>query len=140
MQHRFSFFVSIALFFASPAMAQEFETVDGLRLTEITLARTIESGRAIDPTNTFRVSDGRVWVLVRVENESGAETEIRVSFERADRELGASSSAGVNLEVPNRRRHRTVARAGTRAPGRYRVVVRTASGNVLGSATYDVTA
>lgn len=114
--------------------------VDGLRLTELTLARNIEAGRAIDPTTTFHVSDARVWVLVRVENQTGAETEIRVSFERADRELGARDGAGVSLEIPNRPRYRTVARAGTRAPGRYRVVVRTVSGSVLGSVEYDVTA
>lgn len=137
--------LTFALLFAvSPSLclAQEdpdaSPAVDGLRLTELTLARNIEAGRAIDPTNTFQVSDGRVWVLVRVENQSGAETEIRVSFERADRELGAREGAGVSLEIPNRRRYRTVARTGTRAPGRYRVVVRTASGSVLGSVEYDV--
>ena len=44
------------------------EAVDGLRITEITLARNIESGQVVDPTTTFAAADGRVMVLIRVEN------------------------------------------------------------------------
>jgi hypothetical protein len=121
--------------------APESEEVDGLTLTEITLARGVEGGQAVDPTNTFSAADGRVVVLLRLGNSTGAETDIRVSFERADREVTASTTAGgVTLHLPARRQTRTVARTGTRAPGRYRVVVRTAAGNVLGTAEYEVTA
>ena len=114
-----------------------------LRVTEITVARSIEGGQAIDPTSTFASTDGRVMVLIRVENSTGAETDIRVSFERADRELVSGESAagaGVALHVPAQRRYRTQARTGTRGAGRWRVVVRTASGNVLATAEYEVTA
>lgn len=121
--------------------AAEAEEIDGLTLTEITLARGVEAGQAVDPTTTFSAADGRVFVLLRLANSTGAEADIRVSFERADREVVASTSAGgVTLHLPARRQTRTVARTGTRAPGRYRVVVRTAAGNVLGSAEYEVTA
>lgn len=116
-------------------------SVDGLRMTEITLARAVEGGRAVDPTSTFSARDGRVFVVIRLENSTGAETELRVSFEPADREVaaGPGAGAGVTLQVPASRRYRTIARTGTRAPGRYRVVVRTAAGNVLGTAEYEVT-
>lgn len=130
---------------AQPAPSEQGarEEVDGLRVTEITVARSIEGGQAIDPTSTFASTDGRVMVLIRVENSTGAETDIRVSFERADRELVSGESAagaGVALHVPAQRRYRTQARTGTRGAGRWRVVVRTASGNVLATAEYEVTA
>lgn len=127
---------------AAPVIAQEapsFEEVDGLRVTELTIASSIEAGQAIDPRTTFRTSDGRVMVLIRVENHTGAETDIRVSFERADREI-VSGTGGLALHIPARPRYRTVARTGTRAPGRFRVVVRTSAGNVLASAEYEVSA
>ena len=116
---------------AAPSEQGAREEVDGLRVTEITVARSIEGGQAIDPTSTFASTDGRVMVL------------IRVSFERADRELVSGESAagaGVALHVPAQRRYRTQARTGTRGAGRWRVVVRTASGNVLATAEYEVTA
>jgi len=142
--------ISMALSIGAPlaASAQDApapaapEEVDGLRVTEITVARNIEGGQAVDPTSTFSTSDGRVMVLIRVENSTGAETDIRVSFERADRELvsgEAAMAAGVALHVPAQRRYRTQARTGTRGAGRWRVVVRTASGNVLATAEYEVT-
>lgn len=124
---------------AAQTTGEQTEAVDGLRITEMTLARNIEAGAVVDPTTTFSAADGRVMVLIRVENETGAETDIRVSFERADREVAASTSGGVTLHIPARPRYRTQARTGTRAPGRYRVVVRTAAGNVLGTADYEVT-
>jgi hypothetical protein len=81
-------------------------------------------------------------VLIRIENTTGAETDIRVAFERADREVTATSEpagAGVTLHVPAQRRYRTQARTGTVTAGRFRVVVRTAAGSVLGTAEYEVT-
>jgi ketosteroid isomerase-like protein len=132
---------------ASPrAQAQEaadFPEIDGLRVTELTLARNITSGQPVDPTTTFRSADGRVMVLIRLENATGAEADVRVAFERADRELvsgEAASASGVALHVPASRRYRTQARTGTRTAGRYRVVVRTADGRVLATAEYEVTA
>lgn len=116
------------------------EVVDGLRVTEITLARALEGGNAVDPATSFSASDGRIFAVIRLENSTGAETEVRVTFERADREVAAGGSGGVTLGVPARPRYRTVARTGTRAAGRYRVVVRSAAGNVLATAEYEVTA
>lgn len=129
----------------APARAQDAprEEVDGLRVTEITIAPSIEGGQAVDPRTTFRTTDGRVMVLIRLENSTGAETDIRVSFERADREVASGEGAGaggLTLHVPAQRRYRTQARTGTRAAGRFRVVVRTAAGNVLATAEYEVTA
>lgn len=116
------------------------EAVDGLRITEIVLARGVESGNAVGPGTSFSTADGRVFAVIRLENATGAETQVRVTFERADRELAAGGSGGVTLDVPARPRYRTVARTGTRAPGRYRVVVRSSAGNVIGTAEYEITA
>lgn len=125
---------------AGEAGGEAGEAVDGIRIAEMTLARGVERGTPVDPTTTFRAADGRVYVLIQLENGTGAETEIRVTFERADREVSAGGAGGVVLAVPARPRSRTVARTGTRAPGRYRVVVRSAEGNVLGTAEYEITA
>ncbi len=140
--------LAVALSLTSLARAQEAEAppsevVDGLRITEIVLAHAVENGEAVQPSSTFTTADGRVMVLIRLENTTGAETDLRVSFERADREVTAAAptgGAGVTLHLPARARTRTVARTGTRAAGRYRVVVRTSAGNVLGTAEYEVTA
>ena len=140
--------LAVALSLTSLARAQEAEAppseeVDGLRITEIVLAHAVENGEAVQPSSTFTTADGRVMVLIRLENTTGAETDLRVSFERADREVAAAAptgGAGVTLHLPARPSTRTVARTGTRAAGRYRVVVRTSAGNVLGTAEYEVTA
>ncbi len=124
---------------ATASAQEDAEGADGLRVAEMTLSRGYESGEAVDPTTTFRRTDGRVWVVIRLENESGAETEVRVTFERADAEVG-TGTGGVTLSVPSRRRYRTVARTGTGRPaGRYRVVVRTAGGSVIGQQEFEIT-
>lgn len=134
-----------AVFVTTLAAAQDAaparEEVDGMRVAEMTLARAIESGEPTDATTTFRQGEGPVWVVIRLENTTGAETDVRVSFERAEGEVRATSETarGVTLHVPARRRYRTVARTVVGAPGRYRVVVRSAAGNLLGTADYEIT-
>ena len=61
----FSVALATLLLVAVPAAwaQDEAESVDGLRLSEITLARNIEGGQAIDPTTTFSSADARVWVV-----------------------------------------------------------------------------
>lgn len=125
---------------SSAALAQETAaSAEGLSVTEMTLARGYADGAAVDPTTTFSRSDGRVWVVIRLANESGAESEIRVTFERADAEAG-SGGGGVTLSVPARRSTRTVARTGTARPaGRYRVVVRTPDGTIISQQEFSIT-
>ncbi|MDQ3031599.1 MAG: hypothetical protein M3Y87_04220 [Myxococcota bacterium] len=136
--------VTGALLATSLAAAQEAaparEEIDGLRIADMTLTRAIEGGEPTDATTTFERGAGPVWVVIRLENATGAEADVRVSFERAEGEVAATTEGGrgVTLHVPARRRYRTVARTVVGAPGRYRVVVRTAAGNLLGTADYTI--
>lgn len=124
---------------AAPEMAHAQE--QGIRVTELTTARgyAVATG-AVDPTTRFRRTDGRVFVVIRLENPSGAEQDITVSFERAEGTPVAGARGGVTLHVPASRRYRTVARTSTSRPaGRWRAVVRDGQGNVLQSVEFDVT-
>jgi len=130
-------FAVLTLAVASLATAQE----DGLRVTEMATARgyTAATG-ATDPTTTFRRTDGRVFVVIRLENPTGAEQDITVGFERAEGTPVAGARGGVTLHVPASRRYRTVARTSTnRAPGRWRAVVRDSNGAVLQSVEFEIT-
>lgn len=120
------------------AAAQE----SALRVTEMTTARGYHpASGAVEPTTSFRVDDGRIFVVIRLENDSGEEHDITVSFERAQGTAPAAGRGGVTLHVPASRRYRTVARTGTaRAPGRWRAVVRTLEGVVLQVVEFDIVA
>ncbi|MFN7702251.1 MAG: DUF2914 domain-containing protein [Deltaproteobacteria bacterium] len=134
---RTSIFTTLAaLWLASSAAGQD----AALRVTEITTARGYAAATgATDPTTAFRRGDGRVFVVIRLENPSQSEQDITVSFERAEGAPSAGARGGVTLHVPASRRYRTVARSSTeRAPGRWRAVVRDSGGAVLESVEFDV--
>jgi hypothetical protein len=113
----------------------------GLRVTELATARGYAAATgAVDATTTFRRTDGRIFVVIRLENPSGAEQDITVAFERAEGTPASGARGGVTLHVPASRRYRTVARTSTSRPaGRWRAVVRDGQGNVLQSVEFDVT-
>ena len=113
-----------------------------ITVTEIVTSRAYTAAAgATDPTATFAASDGRVYVVVRVQNTTGAEADIRVSFERAEgTPADGAGTGGVTLHLPASRRYRTVARTSTSRPaGHYRAVVRTADGHVIGSVEFEIT-
>ena len=129
--------VLATVLFASVGSAQEGD----LRVTEMVTARgyAAQTG-ASDPTTTFRRTDGRIFVVIRIENPGGAEQDITVAFERAEGTPSAGARGGVTLHVPASRRYRTVARTSTSRPaGRWRAVVRDSGGNVLQSVEFEVT-
>ena len=109
-------------------------SASGLEITELVLSKGVEGGTPVEPTNRFSRSDGRVFATIRLNNPSRTETTIRVAFVRE----GATGSGGVELTIPAQPRYRTLARTGTRGPGRYRVVVYDAAGVELSSASYEV--
>ena len=114
----------------------------GLTVTEIVTSRAYTAADgATDPTTTFGGSDGRIYVMVRVQNTTGAEADIRVTFERAEGTASdGATTGGVELHIPASRRYRTVARTSTSRPaGRYRAVVRTADGAVIGQVEFEIT-
>lgn len=113
-----------------------------LAVTEIVTARGYDrASGAVDPSTTFAHDSGNVVVVVRLTNSSGAEQDVRVSFERDEGEPSASTApGGVALHIPASRRYRTVARGTTnRPPGSYRAVVRTSEGEVIGSVDFTIT-
>ena len=128
--------VGFALSSLAPAMAQ-----DALTVAEITTARAYTSAEgASDPTTTFRRTDGRVFVVVRIENPARTEQDIRVAFERAEGTAAPGARGGVALHIPASPRYRTMARISTnRAPGRWRAVVRNAEGEVIGQVEFEIT-
>ena len=127
----------LALCVLAPAMAQD----AAVRVAEISTSRAYTAAEgATDATTTFRRTDGRVFVVVRIENPTGAEQDIRVAFERAEETAVAGARGGVALHIPASPRYRTVARTSTnRAPGRWRAVVRNAEGAVIGQVEFEIT-
>ncbi len=106
-----------------------------LTVTEVQLATSLENGVAVAPTTSFSHADGRIFAVIRVQNPSGEAPSIRVSIEPID----GASRPGFSLEVPARRRYRTVARfTAAQRPGRYRCVVRTEDGRELASVELTV--
>lgn len=134
---------SIALFAAlvvSPTIAAAQD--GGITVTEIVTSRAYSGADgATDPTTTFATSDGRVYVMVRVANSTGAEADITVTFERAEGTAAdGAGTGGVTLHIPASRRYRTVARTSTSRPaGRYRAVVRTEDGAVISQVEFEIT-
>ena len=111
-------------------------------VTEVVTSRAYTAADgATDPTTTFAASDGRIYVVVRVQNTTGAEADIRVTFERAEgTATDGAGTGGVELHIPASRRYRTVARTSTSRPaGHYRAVVRTAEGAVIGQVEFEIT-
>jgi len=121
---------------AGPAAPETFE-VGGLKLTEFVLAKNVVDRQPVDPTNTFSKSgQSMIWVFLRLENSSNAESELQVTFERVGVE---HTGRPIKLRVPASPRYVTFARTGTRyLPGRYQAVIRTPDGQTLGRAEYDL--
>jgi hypothetical protein len=113
----------------------------GLTVTEITVGGAIEHGVISTPTNTFSRTAGPIFCMIRMQNSTGAEGSIRMSFERASEgDPAERAEFGRQLSYPAQRRYRTYARASAnRRPGAYRCVVRTEEGAVLSHADFTVT-
>ena len=91
----------------------------------------------MDARTTFsRANDPRIYCLVRLENPEREAGGITMGWERVDRE---SDDPGRLMNVPAQPRYVTFGFTGTRRPaGRYRCVVRTPGGALLGSAAFDL--
>ncbi len=104
---------------------------------ELVLSKGFADGQPVDPGTSFSRRDGRIYATIRINNPERTATTIRVAWERAE---GRATSGGIELDVPARRRYRTVARTGTGRPaGRYRCVVYSADDAVLATAEYELT-
>lgn len=130
------FALALASFGSGSAHAQT--AASGVTTTEVIAAHGFEHGRAVNPGTTFTHADGRIYIAIAVQNDTGAEAEITVQFQRADQPVGTGVGS-THLTVPSQHRpYHTVARTGAR-PGQWRAVVRDAAGNVIGQVEYTVT-
>ena len=121
---------------APVAAAQEEEAPAGLSVREVQVGTSLEGGLVTDPQSSIARDAGRIFAVIRVTNPSREETTIRVAIERVD----GPHRGGFSLDIPARRRYRTVARFGSaHPPGRYRIVIRTDDGTELESVELTIT-
>lgn len=115
---------------------ERFPRVAGLQLTDMVLARDVEDGQVVGPSTAFSQDEGAIYLMLRIRNLEREATKVRVSFEPIE----SLPRPGIALDVPARHRWRTVARTTSRRPaGRYRAVVRTEQGELLGDVEFVVT-
>ncbi|MCB9594005.1 MAG: hypothetical protein H6719_14825 [Sandaracinaceae bacterium] len=122
-----------------PAQGAVFGTAEGLTVTELSLGSGVEERQIVDARSTFsRASDERVYCLVRLDNPEREASGISMTWEATDAEGDAAPARLMN--VPAQPRYVTFGFSGTRRrAGRYRCVIRTPSGELLGSAAFDLT-
>lgn len=125
---------------ASPAPpAQPFLTetgaAEGLGVESIALCTAIENRMCVGEKREFAPGE-MVWALLRIVNETRAETEIRVAYLEAA--LSPAPGQGLRLRVPAQERYTTFSKASKAADGRYDVVVTTATGAEIARARFQV--
>jgi len=130
--------LTVSLALGQRSLAQDETT---LNVTEIVTARGYERATGpVDLTTSFAHDSGNLFVIIRLANPTGAESDIHVSFESDVGEPAATGTAGgLALHVPAGRRYRTFARATTNRPaGAYRAVVRDDAGALLSSVDFTI--
>jgi len=122
---------------APPAQAFLTETgaAEGLGVESIALCTAIENRMCVGEKREFAPGE-MVWALLRVVNETHAETEIRVAYLQAA--LSPAPGQGLRLRVPAQERYTTFSKASKSADGRYDVVVTTAGGAEIARARFQV--
>ncbi len=110
----------------------------GLELTSLVLGGEREDGVVTQRRVHFaHPEQDRIYCEALLRNGTGEATEIHIAYEAIDAE--PSDNFGPSFRVPARERYRTFSHRGTVVPpGRYRCVVRTADGELLGQHAYDV--
>lgn len=124
-----------SLVFGGAALAQSAREVT---VTEVVIATSIEGHEPVGTATSF--SRGTPLVcFIRASNRTGADTTVNVAWEPAGDGAPARARGGTSLAVPARPMYRTYARTVVdREPGSYRCVVRSSTGNVLGSADFTI--
>jgi len=108
-----------------------------LDVGRLVIARGVEGREPVDPADSFNQAEAkRIYAFVEVRNRDRVASEIYVSFVKD----GAPANAGVRLRVGASSRWRTWAytRLATQ-PGRWRVTVRSGSGEELASKAFEIT-
>ncbi|MFT5357208.1 MAG: hypothetical protein ACI9KE_004442 [Polyangiales bacterium] len=116
---------------SSPGNAQE-----ALSVASVAMGNALDRGQPVEAKTSFAQAEGRLYVVVQLQNPSSVETQVRVMIRQADGRRRGS----VNLDIPARRRYRTVARFSTRqAPGNYEAVVLNAAGETISTTAFTIT-
>lgn len=118
---------------AAPTLAE----ADGLRLTELATCTGVENATPVDPRQRFtQGEDERVYCFVRVQNQRTEETTLFLGWEEQGQ---TPSGPGREVRVPARPRFGTYAFLTTgRRSGPWRCVIRTASGEEIGSIDFEI--
>lgn len=123
----------LSLSFGVPSLGSAQEA---LSVASVSMGNALERGRPVEAKTSFARSEGRLYVVVQVQNPAAAETQVRVMI----RQAGGAGHGGVNLDIPARRRYRTVARFTTQqAPGNYEAVVLNAEGEEISTTPFTIT-
>lgn len=121
----------------SLAMPSSSDAQEALSVASVTMGTALENGQPTEPKTTFAQNEGRLYVVVQLQNPAAAETQVRIMI----RQAGGSGRGGVTLEIPARRRYRTLARFTTRqTPGNYEAVVLNAEGVEISTTAFTITA
>jgi hypothetical protein len=109
-----------------------------LTVKRFVLCKGVANREPVEPTSTFRRErEGQIWVYLDAVSTAADERHVSVTFEAVDRPGAAAPP--VDLRIAPGPRYRTWAWATAWRPaGRYRVVVRDSSGNVLARAPFEV--
>lgn len=108
---------------------------EGLGVESIVLCSAVENRMCVGEKRQFAPGE-MVWALLRLTNETRAETEIRVAYLEAA--LSAAPGQGLRLRVPAQERYTTFSKASKPSDGRYDVVVTTATGAEIARARFQV--
>jgi hypothetical protein len=126
-------------FTGSPAVEDKPGLVDtdGVQLTELTVARGVENRLPLDPGTEFEIeTGGRIYAFLRVLNPEQQASEVTVSWAPVD---GGQERGTVKVSIGAQKKWRTWAFTRTlRKPGQWQVIVRDASGQVIGRAPFNL--
>lgn len=112
-----------------------------LLVKRLVVAHAVKDHEPVSPDTTFRLADaGRIYAFVEVENDEKAPGEVFVAFEPVESAKKKTAHADVKLTVGTSPRWRTWAFTRTAKDiGSWVAVVRSASGEVLARAPFEVT-
>ncbi len=119
-----------------PAPEPAMTTDGGLVLHQLTAAKGVEKRTPVDAGDTFVLGEfERIYAFLKLENSSGAEDEVTVSWSRdGGRERGKAT-----IKVGVSKRWRTWAYTRTvKAPGKWEIIVRNRAGEVIGRTPFEI--
>ena len=121
---------------ANPAMEPVLDSQDGLSIRRLVTAPEVEHREPVAASSLFERAGERVYAFVEVSNESNEAKVLMVHFIGPDGQV----SGGIELNIPpSVPRWRTWAHTKhAKAPGLWRVEIRSTEGAILGALPFEV--